>query len=68
MGMNLTEYVTRKRLRKAIALVMNGKEIENFAYKSSFNSYTNFYKKFIKYYNQSPQSFFKRTLRENKKQ
>ena len=67
VGMTLTEYIVRKRLSKVISLVIGGEGIEAAAYKVGFHSYPNFYKKFVKYYKMSPQSFFKKQCKRNEK-
>lgn len=58
MGITLTEYIERKRLNRVISLVANGEKIESASFQAGFNSYSNFYKKFIKYYGISPYKFF----------
>ena len=58
MGMSITEYIDRKRLIYVNTLIVNGEKIESASYKAGFNSYSSFYKKFIKYYKVSPQKFF----------
>jgi AraC-like DNA-binding protein len=58
VGMSLTEYITRKRLNRAIFLVREGAGIEEAAYNAGFHTYSHFYKKFVKYYKRSPRAFF----------
>ena len=65
IGMTLTEYIIRKRLSKVISLVVGGDGIENAAYRAGFHTYSNFYKKFVKYYKVSPHNFFKNKSKIN---
>ena len=58
MGMSLTEYIIRKRLNRTIVLVREGAGIEESAYRAGFNTYSHFYKEFVKYYKKSPRAFF----------
>jgi len=58
MGMSLTEYIIRKRLNRAVFLVREGSGIEESAYSAGFNTYSHFYKEFVKYYKKSPRAFF----------
>ena len=67
MGMTLTEYIIRKRLSKVVSLVLGGDGIELAAYRSGFHTYSNFYENFTKYYQTSPQSFFKSNAKDEKK-
>lgn len=57
-GMTLTEYIITKRLMNAISLVRNGEGIETAAYNSGFNTYSHFYKEFLKHFHVSPKVYF----------
>lgn len=57
-GMTLTEYIITKRLMNVISLVRNGEGIETAAYNSGFNTYSHFYKEFVKHFNFSPREYF----------
>ena len=57
-GMTLTEYILRKRLMQATALIRNGEGIETAAYRSGFHTYSHFYKMFKKHYHLSPKAYF----------
>lgn len=58
MGIPLTEYIICKRLNRAVLLVRDGLGIEEAAYSAGFNTYSHFYKEFVKHYKKSPRSFF----------
>ena len=62
MGITVNEYITRKRMSRAISLVGGGSGIETAAYEAGFNTYSYFYKKFLKHYKVSPREFFKSNL------
>ncbi len=57
-GMTLTEYIINKRLMRVISLVRNGEGIESAVYASGFNTYSHFYKEFVKHFNISPREYF----------
>jgi len=58
VGMTLTEYVIQRRLLNVASMVRNGSGIETAAYASGFNTYSHFYKEFLKYFHTSPKIYF----------
>ncbi len=56
-GKSLTKYVIFKRLISVCNLVRDGMGIEEAAYRSGFNTYSNFYKEFIQTFGTSPSEY-----------
>ncbi|MBQ6932952.1 MAG: AraC family transcriptional regulator, partial [Clostridia bacterium] len=54
----VTEYIIQKRLIRVSELVLEGASLENAALSAGFNSYSHFYKMFIKYKGISPKQYF----------
>lgn len=57
-GMTVTEYIIQKRLIRVSELVLEGASLENAALSAGFNSYSHFYKMFIRYKGISPKQYF----------
>ncbi len=59
MGMSVTAYIIRQRLQNVIRLVKQGVGLEDASFQSGFNTYSHFYKKFVRIYGVSPRDYFK---------
>ena len=62
-GMTLTEYIISKRLLQAAELVRGGAGIETAAAAAGFQTYSHFYKAFVRQKGMSPRQYFQKTLR-----
>lgn len=62
VGMSFSHYVTFKRLELAKTLIGEGDRPMVAAYKTGFNDYSWFYKKFKEQYGISPTAYFKKRL------
>ena len=58
VGMTLTEYIITKRLMRVISLVRTGKNIETAVCEAGFNTYSYFYKQFLKHFKLPPREYF----------
>lgn len=58
MGITVTDYIIRKRLKLVMDKVRSGTKIEEAAYSSGFRTYSHFYKEFRKNYGISPRAYF----------
>ena len=59
-GKTLTEYVIFRRLLRACDLVKGGMGIEDAAYQSGFNTYSHFYKEFLRTFGLSPKEYLRK--------
>jgi len=57
-GMTLTEYIIHKRLLRVVELVRSGAGIESAAAEAGFQTYSHFYKAFVRQKGISPRHYF----------
>ena len=60
-GMTLTEYILQKRLLRVAELVHGGAGIETAAAEAGFQTYSHFYKAFVRQKGMSPRQYFQKT-------
>lgn len=60
-GMTLTEYIIQKRLLRVAELVRGGAGIETAAAEAGFQTYSHFYKAFVRQKGMSPRQYFQKT-------
>ncbi len=59
MGLSLHQFIIKKRLAKAKALILSGINIVNASEESGFSEYSAFYRAFVKEYGASPKEYRK---------
>ena len=53
-GLSFNDYLNRKRIQRALALIKNGEKITDVAYNCGYSEFTTFYRNFIKFTGRNP--------------
>jgi AraC-like DNA-binding protein len=65
-GTSIAKYISQKRINRAVAEISSGRKVVDVLYEYGFDTYSGFYKAFVKMYGTSPSKYSKYSTFYNK--